>query len=180
MRKKLVEVDEIREAANRKLELRELMNMAFREKGIESIHDKRRIMVDVLGYKETWGSVVAGDIQRILSYVQSKSAEDLKSPIVGWLSVSKRGEGMRKHHMRELLTEIPADTGVVLLTVNILSQSDELLEAHAYVAHKFFHTSEDKIFEALKKLYEQENFDGTVGLYTLDRYMQVQPLIEKE
>ena len=180
MKKRTIETDEVREAANRKLELREQMNMAFREKGIESIHDKRRIMVDVLGYKEVWGSVVADDIQRIMNYVQSKRAEDLKSPIVGWICVSKRGEGLRKHHMRELLTEIPADTGVMLLTVNITPKSDELLEAHAYVAHKYFQNSKDKVFELLKKLQEQDNFNETVSLYSLDRHMQVQPLIAKD
>lgn len=154
------------EETKKRIATKEKMNLLFKEKGIISILDKRRI------YKEVFGDIKKvsklEDIEQVIAYLHANTSEELKSPLIGWLVVSDKNEGMSKQQIRRLMSEIPSAFGIEPISFHHNEEEVESLSIYGYVHHVFYRKNEEAIKAAFRSIRLNELEGHAMDLYTLD------------
>lgn len=161
--------------ARRRVKLREELNQTFKEKGVTSLLDKRRIIKEIFGENEniskTGRIYLPEDIEKAITYLNSKTQEELKSPIIGWLVVTQTNEGMTKSQMRRLMTEIPASFGTVPISYH--ADATESVSVYGYINYPFYRENEKAIFAAFQAIQINDLEKHSLDLYLLDNQLQL-------
>lgn len=162
---------EFNQKMKKRAEQKERLNNAFKEKGIDSIHDKRRIMVEVLGHKPSLGEVKEEELDMLIGYLEAKEVEDLRSPIIGWVAINDKDTGIRKHHMKELLVEIPANVDGFLLTYPLTETGSNGKMLHGYFNYTFYQENEQALMQTFQTMKQVKAEEIAPGIYTVDEQL---------
>lgn len=151
---------------------------AFKEKGIFSVHDKRRIMKDVLGFTAKMRSLSGEEIDRLTDYVESKSAEELVPPTIAWVAITQNREGVAKAIIQKILLEVPGGVDVDFFTQTFHKEPHSPITVHGFM-DTFFLTTHPDAFHSISKSVAKKklNSDETV-LYVIDDQFNLQGVEE--
>lgn len=159
-----------------KNELRKRLTEAFREKGVQSLYDKRRLMNEGLGYTTTFANLSEYDLEQLIEFVQSHTKAELQSDIIGWFAVTERDKGLNKMQMRKLLAEIKGDMEVTLFTYQVEGYDRNTLNLYGLISHPFYQNNRETIHEVFSGLQVANPTSYHESYYTLNEQFYVATL----
>lgn len=162
-----------REEIDRRQTLKEQLHATFDEKGLISLHDRRRVMRGLLGRDCNMSTIENDEIEQLLVYMKSKRPDELQSKIIGWFSITPLNQGMSKFHMRELMKEFPSTVEVTLVSVQADADLEHPLSVYGFIQNTFYQENETMILHTLTNLQKEAPAPLAPGTYTLDYNMQL-------
>lgn len=170
-----------------KKELREQLMASFKEKGITTMHDKRRVMNKVLGHKGILKGIDVERYQQLIAYVESKTTEELNPRYIGWLYVTESGKGITKVKMQKIMPQIPPKMGVVLVTAEAEEGEAAPFDVFGYVSYQFYSKHKGAVEESLKAFQMRADVSHTSKIHTLNDQLIIEeipaysiPLLDQE
>lgn len=159
--------------------LRRKLNSAYKEKELNSIKDKRRIIKDVLNYEPTLSSMKENELEKVLNYVENNSTENLKSKVIAWAYMVELDDGLTKRKMRSLIDLMPADIEVFPFELNEPGMLTANSMAIGFIDNDFYSEYVNEVKQKLADVCNDWTNERNDNLYILNDGKQVKMLCDE-